>query len=97
MRMSELWQLKQSRPQLFRGLQLTIEAKAPKLTATTSKLGKYGGPDPQTTEYIQRTKQQWEHDPRSFWLPPAIGTTLSGLPPDAQIVGLYLQATQTDM
>lgn len=97
MRLSELWQLKQSRPQLFRGLQLTIEAKAHKVTATTSKSSKYVGPDLETVEYISREKQQWECDPQSFWLPPAIGTYLSGLPPDAQMVGLFLQSVQTDM
>lgn len=97
MHMSELWQLKQSRPQLFRGLQLTIEAKPHRATATTSKLSKCVAPDRETMEYIERTKQQWNHDPQSFWLPSAIGTSLNGLSPDAQMVGLFLQAMQTDM
>ncbi|KAF2167547.1 hypothetical protein M409DRAFT_22352 [Zasmidium cellare ATCC 36951] len=93
-RMHELWQLKQSRPQLFKGSSFTIEAKLRKTSASNSRLEKYKGPDTETVEYVRTMKSEWSRNPQSFWLPPTTAySSLTSLSPEAQMVALYLQAT----
>ena len=95
--LSKLWHLKQKRPQLFQGLPYTIDARVSKDVAANSKLEAYKGPDAETVAYLKMRQDHWISDPRYFWFPPTVGSTLNTLRPEEQMVGLYLQAWQSDM
>ena len=95
--LSKLWHLKQKRPQLFQGLPHTVSTRVSKDVTANSKLETYEGPDAETVAYLEMRQAHWISDPRSFWFPPAVGSTSSIPGPEAQMVGLYLQAWQSDM
>ena len=95
--LSALWSLKQQRPQLFYGLPHKIDARTAKDATAKSKLKSFKGPDEATIAYIEGERKSWELDPRSFWFPSTINFPLNDAGPEAQIIGLYLQALQSDM
>ena len=95
--LSALWSLKQQRPQLFYGLPHNIDAKISKDATAKGKLKNFKGPDEATIAYLERERKRWELDPRSFWFPSAINPSPNEAGPEAQIIGLYVQALQSDM
>lgn len=95
--LSKLWYLKQERPQLFQDLPHTVGARVSKDAAANTKLENYRGPDAETVAYLEMIQASWRSDPMTFWFPPAVGSSLTSLGPEAQMVGLYLQAWQSDM
>ena len=92
-----LWSLKQQRPQLFYGLAHKIDARSSKDAFARDRLKSFKGPDEATVAYLQRERKGWEDDPQSFWFPPAIASSPNEAGPEARIIGLYMQAWQSDM
>lgn len=96
--LQQLYELRQTRPSLFRRSPYSIECKGAKAAKRLKSLLQSCRPTVEARRFLQHHKEQWIQDPAKFWNPPGyVLSTGQDLAPQARIAFSYVSAMRSDL